>query len=176
MPPYTEKNIALRGNASKDGAVPAKPKTFLPHVRDPNAPTAWESLGSLSASASCSGLPAEEMFALARSKIKARDLRYRHLPKSMFGEPAWDMLLSLYVTFRSHARQTVSNLCVSSASPATTALRWIDYLERQEFVTRRNNPLDLRVVFIELTAKGRDAVEAYLADLLEQKPENASRL
>lgn len=162
--------------ATSERFVPDMPKSFSPYVRDPGAPNAWETLDSFSDGGTRGNSPIEEMFALARSHIKARDLRSRHLPNDMFGEPAWDMLLSLYVTFRSHAQQTVSNLCVSSGAPATTALRWIVYLERQKFVTRRNNPRDLRVVFIELTAAGRDAVEAYLASLLEQNHKGAFRI
>lgn len=176
MANHKDKTAGTGEQATSGRSVPDKPKSFSPYVRDPDAPNAWESLESLSDGGTRSNFPVEEMFALARCQIKARELRYRHLPQAMFGEPAWDMLLSLYVTFRSHARQTVSNLCVSSGAPATTALRWIIYLERQEFVARRNNPLDLRVVFVELTAKGRDAVEAYLADLLDQGIGKAFRI
>lgn len=173
MPPPTDKNARLEAQARSGHPVPAEPISFSPHIHDPAAPTAWESLRGLSDSAAKSSSPAEEMFAVARNKINARHLRYRHFPDRMFGEPAWDMLLSLYVTFSSEAQQTVSNLCSYSGAPATTALRWIDYLEKQGFVTRRSNPIDLRVVFIELSAKGRDAIEAYLADLLEEKAASA---
>ena len=153
------------------------PKSFQPQIRDPDSPNAWDKLEALSARAAERNFPIDDVFALARQDIVARELRGRHLPSTMFGEPAWDMLLSLYVTFRSHARQTVTNLCIASGAPATTALRWIVYLEREEFVVRRNNPLDLRVVFIELTAKGRDSVEGYFIELLDKKNrESVARL
>lgn len=94
----------------------------------------------------------------------------------MFGEPTWDMLLRLYVCTKSDIRQTVSRLGDASGAPATTALRWICYLEAEEFVTRRLNALDKRVVFVEMTAKGFDAIEAYLADLLEQGMASPARV
>lgn len=105
----------------------------------------------------------EIMWSMARRILRARRLRKRHLPKSMFGEPAWDMLLVLYVADRAETRQTISGLTKESCAPATTSLRWLDFLGRCKLVQRRANPLDKRAVFIELTALGRNAIEGYLA-------------
>ena len=177
MPSPPDKNLIPELNASTERCVPAEPKSFSPEIRDPAVPNAWERLRALSEKSPGSVLPVEEeLQALARGTIKARQLRYQHLPRPMFGEPAWDMLLSLYVTSGCEAPQTVSNLCSYSAAPSTTALRWIDFLEREELVARRPNKCDLRVVFVELTSKGRAAIEAYLADLLEQKATSALRI
>src|SRR5690348_18368313 len=84
-----------------------------------------------------------ELVRFARFIFRARANRTRHFKQSMFGEPAWDMLLSLYATEES-MRMSIGQLCSYSGSPPTTALRWLDYLEREEFVLRRPHPRDAR--------------------------------
>lgn len=155
----------------------ADPKSFAPQVSDPLRPNAWDRLESLTRGRSqpTTAVEAEQLIALARNTIRARRNRKRALPAEMFGEPAWDMLLTLYVGSQSGARQTVSNLSMSSGSAATTALRWIDYLEGQAFVTRRASPTDRRITFIDLTEAGRLAVEKYFANLLAEEGSNFTR-
>ena len=103
----------------------------------------------------------------ARTIVKARQQRVHDLPPAIFGEPAWDMLLALFIRPCSDEGERVSNLSLSSGTPATTALRWIDYLEREQFVTRRSSPTDKRVVFIRLTDNASEAIVAYLVSLFE---------
>lgn len=78
------------------------------------------------------------------------------------------MLLALYLSDQGGSRQTTTRLVKYSGAPMTTALRWIDYLVRAELVTRRANPVDRRVAFIELTDKGLASIEAYLAELISE--------
>ena len=169
MPSHTDKSGGANDKARTDHSVPAEPKSFSPHVNDAAAPNAWESLRTLSDQTPRGSVPADELLALARFTISARNLRCTHLPAPIFGEPAWNMLLLLYVSSGSGTKESVTMLSLSSGAPATTALRWIDYLAQQELVMRRPNRRDLRVVYIELTDKGREAIEAYLVDLLKQK-------
>lgn len=89
--------------------------------------------------------------------------RSRFFDSAMFGEAAWDMLLALYVSEQSAARHTVSGLLSLSGVPSTTALRWLDFLEREGLVTRQPNPMDRRICYITLAAKGRDALDAYFS-------------
>ena len=72
------------------------------------------------------------------------------------------MLLALYHTSCTGSRLTVSNLCQYSHAPDTTALRWIDRLVELGLASRRPNPLDARVVFIELEPSGHSKIEDYL--------------
>lgn len=83
--------------------------------------------------------------------------------KGMFGEPAWEMLLILY-TSDCGPRQTIGRLAEFAGASKTTSLRWIDYLEAQHLILRTSHPTDKRVAFVELTDKGRDAIELYLSD------------
>ena len=103
---------------------------------------------------------------LAQSVFVHRKRRHRFFPRAMFGEPAWDMLLSLFITDVSGARQTVGRLTDVTETPPTSALRWIQYLEKERLVEREPHPTDRRILFIELTDKGRRSVEAWLLSLL----------
>lgn len=145
---------------------PGAPKFFSPQAADASAPNAWDQLRDITSTRISAG--PDEMIALARGQLHARRRRMRHLPQAMFGEPAWDMLLALYAEIRFTHPATVSNLGSHSGAPPTTALRWIDYLERGNWIERKPCPIDRRVVFVELTDNGRAAIEAYLKDLIAQ--------
>jgi DNA-binding MarR family transcriptional regulator len=99
----------------------------------------------------------------ARRTFLGRQRRSQIFSGAMFGEPAWDMLLALYVTEKSGARHTIVRLMAQSGAPATTALRWLDYLDKERLVTRQPNPIDKRASFIKLTNKARDALDAYFS-------------
>ena len=98
---------------------------------------------------------------LVRRVILARTERSNHLSSRLFSEPAWDMLLELYLAFLMQRRMSVTDLCEGSRAPATTALRWIDALKGEDLVVRRRDPFDGRRIFVELTPKGSDALFQY---------------
>lgn len=102
---------------------------------------------------------------LARSTYLRRLRRRQHFPAAMFGEPAWDMMLALFIFEQSQGRMTVTRLADHSGAPLTTALRWIDYLEQAGFLLRRPKPTDKRVALIELSDKGRNCLNAYFGGL-----------
>jgi DNA-binding MarR family transcriptional regulator len=105
--------------------------------------------------------------AIARKLFLHRRERLKRLNPAMFGEPAWDMLLALYFTEDAGPRQTVGRLIKMSNAPATSALRWVHYLEKEQLVVREAHPNDRRVMFLDLTAKARDVLEGYLKSLGE---------
>lgn len=109
------------------------------------------------------GIPS--LVAWAREILVDRRRRYQAFGKAMFGEPAWEILLLLYV-LQSGSRTTVSRLADLSGATKSTALRWIDYLESQRWIQREPHPTDKRAVFIDLTRRGREALEVYLSDTL----------
>jgi DNA-binding MarR family transcriptional regulator len=112
--------------------------------------------------ASCN--PVRELLVeYARQTFVQRARRSQNFHPAMFGEPAWDMMLALYVTEQSQARHTVSGLVNLSGVPPTTALRWLDFLEKEELVARRSSPTDRRVIYIELTDKARESLDAFFA-------------
>jgi DNA-binding MarR family transcriptional regulator len=109
---------------------------------------------------------ASPLVAAARNILTARRRRARQFSKAMFGEPAWDMLLALYAHMNDGPRHSIGRLVVFSGAPSTTALRWLDYLEKGQLVMRCPNPTDRRSEFIQLTDKGRAKLEEYLSETL----------
>ena len=105
----------------------------------------------------------EQLVERARQKFADRSLRSEFFNPVMFGEPAWDMLLALYVTEQSGARHTVTGLLSLSGGPHSTALRWLALLARDQLVTRRLHPTDKRVAYIELTDQGLRVLDAYFS-------------
>lgn len=105
----------------------------------------------------------------AREQVGERRRRIDLFGKAMFGEPAWDILLLLYVADYER-RQTLSSLTDRAGATRTTGLRWIGYLEKEQLVRREGHPTDLRKAFIHLTEKGRDALELYLAETIRSAP------
>jgi DNA-binding MarR family transcriptional regulator len=99
----------------------------------------------------------------ARRVIADRRRRIGIFGISMFGEPAWDMLLALY-TEDGRQRLTVGKLVNATGHAPTTALRWLDYLETQGFICREAHPLDRRSTFVDLADKGYHALDAYFSE------------
>jgi hypothetical protein len=81
----------------------------------------------------------------------------------LFGEPAWDILLDLFVAAKERRRVSVTSACIGSAVPSTTALRWITILEKQDFLVREADPGDARRVYVKLSAHGYAAMLEYFA-------------
>lgn len=100
---------------------------------------------------------------MLRQMLMARRARVRFFTDGLFADPAWDILLDLLMSQLDGKRVTVTNLCVASNVPATTALRWIKTLEVDGLVSRRADPLDARRFFIQLTKKAEDALRNYFS-------------
>lgn len=101
----------------------------------------------------------------ARLIYDQRKQRTKFVPVSLLAEPAWDMLLELFQQYAGKARVSTNSLCIASGSPATTALRYINELEKCGLIERSEAVHDKRVTFVELTKKGVLAVGSYLAEV-----------
>lgn len=110
--------------------------------------------------------PATRHYSLARKAnaiLVERRRRAEAFGTGMFGEPAWDILLLLYVV-DSGPRQTIGALSKLAGVTKSTGLRWLEYLEGRQFVRRQSHPTDKRSAFVELTAEGRASLEAFLSE------------
>lgn len=98
----------------------------------------------------------------AKAEYDGRALRTSFFDDTFFAEPAWDILLDLYIQqFHGH-RTSITSACIAARVPATTALRWIGQLYEAGLVNRRRDKEDCRRWFLELTANGLSKMEAYL--------------
>ena len=97
----------------------------------------------------------------------ARRRRERYFDPAIFADPAWDMLLDLFIAqARGKQLRTVS-LCIASNVPWTTALRWIGVLEKQGLIERRLEPDDRRAKLTVLTSHGYRVMRQYLIEGIE---------
>jgi DNA-binding MarR family transcriptional regulator len=87
-----------------------------------------------------------------------RQRRSKYLGAGLFADPAWDILLDLFVAEGRGANISVTSACIASLVPRSTALRWIGLLETGGFVVRRKDPTDRRVAYLALTSQGRTGV------------------
>jgi hypothetical protein len=79
----------------------------------------------------------------------------------LFGEPAWDILLDLYIAHADGKPVSVSSACIGSAAPPTTGLRWLGVLAEEGLVARENDADDHRRVLVRLTHAGISAMERF---------------
>ena len=100
-----------------------------------------------------------------RKIIRARADRLKYLPVDLFADPAWDMLLDLYLGDILSKRISISSLCTASNVPATTALRWIGALGNEGLIDRGGDPCDARRSFISLSKSGLERMDAYFSSL-----------
>lgn len=84
---------------------------------------------------------------------------------TLFGEPAWDILLDLFIAAKERKRLPVTSACIGAAVPATTALRWLTVLEDKGLILRENDMSDARRVFVRLSADGYEKMVAYFSEV-----------
>jgi DNA-binding MarR family transcriptional regulator len=101
----------------------------------------------------------------ARQIRFSRDLRQKSFDRNIFGEPAWDILLALYVIDGDQRRLNNGELAKLTGLAMAIALRWLDYLEEQGLIDRNPNPFDQRTAYVELSNNGRDAMDRYLMQM-----------
>lgn len=124
---------------------------------DPSDPAAASS-GAIGRSAR----PARNRLALARKAYALRRKRVSLFGNpDLFGEPAWDILLDLYIAAGEGKNVSVSSACIGSAAPATTGLRWLGVLADEGLVVRENDAEDHRRVLVRLTPSGAAAMDRF---------------
>jgi len=76
----------------------------------------------------------------AKEAYDERRRRDREMPASdIFGEPAWDVLLLLFIARQQGRTMELSTLVHAIAGPPTTTIRWLKVLETKALV----EPLEL---------------------------------
>lgn len=97
---------------------------------------------------------------------KQRKSRVKHLSNGdFFSEPAWDILLDLYIHQAENRNVSVKSASVGSGAPATTALRWINKLALKGLIGSLDDPDDRRRRLIYLTPEGYEAMTRYLNEI-----------
>lgn len=93
----------------------------------------------------------EARLAIAKWLYWSRGLRLHTLDRNLFSEPAWDLLLDLYIREKSGSRSSVTSACIGSRAPHTTALRHISALCKSKWISRIPDDADKRRFWLALT-------------------------
>ena len=83
----------------------------------------------------------------------------------LFGEPAWDILLDVYIAQKSRREIQVSSVCIEAGVPSTTILRWLTRLEQEGLIYRAADNVDGRRRYVRLTEAGEALRQRVLAAL-----------
>ena len=142
-----------------------KSENFLTHIADSLSAMAVElnRLASTSTESPIGAAPID-VVAVAQSIYQSRRRRMQiFADEELFGEPAWDILLDLFVATRRGKQISVTSACIASAVPSTTALRWLRILESKGLIVRETDSTDARRTFVRLADHTCAMMEAYLA-------------
>ncbi|WP_260596747.1 winged helix DNA-binding protein [Sphingomonas endolithica] len=120
-------------------------------------------LASTKARAAANGQQVD-LVARARAMMADRKARRRYFPTELFHEPAWEMLVALYIIHDTEHTLNVKQLVSCSDAPATTSQRWIEHLHRSGLIDRVTDPMDRRRIDVSLSERGHEAMTRYLSE------------
>jgi DNA-binding MarR family transcriptional regulator len=111
---------------------------------------------------SSSELPSDALFQRAQSILRVRQARERLLGRAAIGDPAFDLLLCLYLRSGQTAT-SLTDLARSANTPYSSAMRWIRYLGDKGLVERMESRSDRRSTLVHLTRTGRAVLDELFA-------------
>jgi hypothetical protein len=110
----------------------------------------------------------------ARHVLQARRRREALFP-DLFADPAWDLLLDLFIATEEGRALSVTSACFGTNVPATTALRSIALLERYGLVLRRRHPTDGRCMLLSLSDRALQLMHQWCAEIGASQPSATGR-
>ena len=110
----------------------------------------------------------DEERARIRIVVETQEIRRRRddiFGRDLFGDPAWNILLELYLAELEDRKMLLSHVAEDEVSPSTV-LRWLNKLEREGWIRREPDPTRGRRIYAVLTPKASKAMRIYVDDLL----------
>ncbi len=105
-----------------------------------------------------------ELAEYAEHLYRERQQRMRFFPSNIFSEPAWDILLDLFINAARNRPISITSACIAGGIPATTGLRWLGVLEQEGLLVRETSGDDARVTWVRLSPHGMNAMRAFIED------------
>lgn len=103
-----------------------------------------------------------------RTIFSVRENRNRLLGEGVFVDPAENIVLDCYLSGLEGRQVAVSDACIASGVPGTTALRWIKTLEEKGLLKRKEDARDRRRSFVALTERGHSAIETLVDESMRR--------
>jgi len=101
--------------------------------------------------------------ALARRIFAGRLERDRMFPEADFDQPAWSMMLDLFIAHHEGRLVNMFAASVASGVPQSTAHRWLEKMEESGLIARHPSARNDRDVMVELTPGALARMEQLLA-------------
>lgn len=101
--------------------------------------------------------------ALATTRRRLLRLQLVGAPE-LFGDPAWEMLVDLFVHECARKQLSVKSVCVASTIPVSSALRLVDKLCDAGILLRTPDPFDGRRSFVRLAPTISHRLRAYFEE------------
>lgn len=89
-----------------------------------------------------------------QSVLNVRRARERLFGKSLFSDPAWDVILELYGAMLANRRMSASHLSLAIGTPRSVIERWLNALARSGLVTFEPGEGGASEPVVRLTAEG----------------------
>lgn len=105
----------------------------------------------------------ERAISQAETMLSVAQRRQRLSFGDYFSDPAWLILLDLFVRQNAGQTTSISSACIASLCPATTGLRYVTALTQSGVLLRTIDPIDHRRVNLELSADTEDQLIELLA-------------
>lgn len=100
----------------------------------------------------------------ARRLYRLRRLRDREFGPALFGEPAWDLLLDLYIAASDPLVSVMSASIAACVSTQDTA-RWLTLLEQHGLVERLYSGTEMSRTIVTLSQSAFDQMTCLLTDV-----------
>ena len=94
--------------------------------------------------------------------------RRKYIPSTWWHPAAWAMMIELYRARLMRERSTVKTLQIASGVAQATAIRQIDILEAENWLKRRRNSKDARVVNVRMTDPALEILDRWADKRLKE--------
>lgn len=115
-----------------------------------------------------------ELAGIVAGLIRSRQKRGAIFSRGLFSDPAWDILLVLFLAELRQHRIVLTQVARATSTPMSTTLRWTETLQQKGWVQRRPDPTDRRRFFVELSTHGSAAMREWLDDWMEGQAKQAA--
>ncbi len=103
-----------------------------------------------------------EARAWAERLLAERHRRDGLFPDGLFGEPAWDLLLAMFVAREKGQAMILCRAYKAAGVSDTTGRRLLDRMEEDGLITRRRAPRSRKMRIVELTELATERLLDYL--------------
>lgn len=119
--------------------------------------------------------PAEGRLDLCEALLVKRQILTRHATHRLFFDPAWDMLVDLYIARARHLQISSTSLAYGANVPLSTATRLVHEMERYKLVTKVLDVQDRRRTFLQISDAGAALINMILDGVEERRIRSAAR-